>query len=248
MDSVYVEVLRLIQATAPKFRIICKSDSRLHRFIGWALRFPWAFGWAINKRYLEAYWTTIGQTTAYPTSTVDPATEYGIILHEAQHARQAKRWSLLFGPLYLLGTPVYLVAATLLALLALPLWLFVAPWWISLMVVGVGAVLSSPVPFGRFRAAQEYDAYAITIAVEYWRKGRVSDDYLAWIEHEFTSSAYCFMHPSKRAVAARLRTIRDDVVHGTLFQHPRHGKLYNGVYEILCSHGLTTVDYSKPTA
>lgn len=248
MDSVYVEVLRLIQATAPKFRIICKSDSRLHRFIGWALRFPWVFGRAINKRYLKAYWTTIGQTTAYPTSTVDPATEYDIILHEAQHARQAKRWSLLFGPLYLLGTPVYLVVASLLALLALPLWLFVAPWWISLIVVGVGAVLSSPVPFGRFRAAQEYDAYAITVAVEYWRKGRVSDDYLAWIENEFTSSAYCFMHPSKSAVAARLRAIRDDVVHGTLFQHPRHGKLYAGVYEILCSHGLTTVDYSKPTA
>ena len=198
---VYTDVLALVHKTLPKFRVIAKQKSRLHRSIAWALRFPWMFGWHINANYMACYWTTIGQTAAYPNSIVDPADDWGVIVHEQRHGHQAK--NILFGPLYLLGTPVYAVVLGLIAALCTPLWIWDVPWYISLIVVGLGLVLSTPVPFGRFRAASEYDAYGFDLALEHWTKGSVQQATINLIAAEFTSSSYFWMHPNKTAEIGR---------------------------------------------
>lgn len=243
-QEVYRDVLTMIHKTLPKFRVVAKQKSRLHRFIGWTLRFPWIFGWNINRQYMDLYWTTIGQTTAYPKSLEDPADSWATILHEQRHGHQAKRYNVAFGPLYLLGTPVYAVALGLITALCTPLWIWVMPWWISLIMVGLGLVLSIPVPFGRFRATCEYDGYGVTLALEHWLNGSVAQSTIDWIANEFITSAYFWMHPNKPEVVKRLNQIDQQVLDGTIFKDPTMGQQYWDIYQILVRHELTTVEYA----
>lgn len=244
---VYAAVLALIHKTLPKFRVVAKSTSRLHRFIAWALRFPWVFGWSINRIYMTGYWTTIGQTAAYPDGVV-PTDSWNTILHEQQHSRQAKRLGPLFGPLYLLGTPVYGVVFGLIAALCTPLWIWVLPWYISLILVGLGLVLSIPVPFGRFRAAWEYEAYAFNLAVDHWTKGRVDQKTINRITNEFTSSRYSWMHPDKKAVVKRLNALDQRLIDGTVFEDKIIGQQCWDMYRLLDQHGLVVVKYNDLTS
>jgi hypothetical protein len=80
-------------AEYPGFRVVKKSESRLHRAIHWSL-LVLTFGQM--RTYLDSFQTTIGRTV-YVTDDWDgrdPVDRYVTLRHEAVHLRQFRRWTL----------------------------------------------------------------------------------------------------------------------------------------------------------
>jgi len=233
----------------PELRIISKSESLLHRFIGWVLRFPWyPKKWAINPYYLTDYWTTIGYKIAHPkTDSADEIySSWDILCHERVHVKQAYKYGrFLMGALYLLGTPVYLLLFCILSLLLLPLWLYISEWWISLILVCIGFLLSSPFPFGYFRAKFELEAYTVSMAITYWTTGRLTNNYIADLVKVFTGSNYFFMWPLKTMVLRWLTAARNSIKNGDIMLVGDDVEFYKKLYKTLNDWHLVRIETSK---
>jgi hypothetical protein len=243
-QNIYNVVFRLIRDDFPDFHILPKAKSRLHRLIGWILNFPWFGAHRINSDYLTRYWTTFNGKTAYPIDE-RPQDGWGVLVHERMHLHQEKRnSSFIFQPFYLLGTPVYAVLFFLLTLLTLPLWILVFPWWISLIVTGVGLLLSCPIPFSYWRGTWEFEAYQASITLQYWQNGEVDSEYLDRLSKEFTTSQYFWMWPYKSA-RSKLEVFVERAKNGGVFNHTLHGKFYRKLYYALKGLGVLKVDYAK---
>ena len=226
---VFLMLMRLFTRDMPKIFIVDKKASWLHRFIGWVLRFPWyPKSWQINPYYMTSYWTTLGFEIAYPHTDNMAVVydEWPILCHERVHVGQAKRITrFLFGSLYLLGTPVYFAVFSLLGLLLLPLWLHIDMWWIVLIFIGTGALFSIPYPFAYFRARFELEAYTVSMAIVYWKTGRIADGYIKSLTSHFTGSSYFYMWPVKKTVRKWLVRAKKDIKNGTIFtkKYRNHG-------------------------
>lgn len=215
-QEVFEALTGVIQQRSPKFKVIAKKDSRLHRFIDWCLRCPWIKGKEINPHYMTKYWTTIGHTVAYPNEEREDQHyhNWSVLPHEGKHSFQAKKWSsFLFGTFYLLGTPVYFIA---MALLCWPFFIWL-PWWSGVAWLGAGLLLSIP-PFGYWRARWELQAFRISIALRYWRRAIVDNTYLESIADHFTKSDYFWMWPFRKSVLKRLDHYRNEVTSGAILR------------------------------
>ena len=239
----YKIVMRLIREEIPDFETYPKRTSKLHRFIGWACNAPWFGKRRVNPGYMTSFYTTFNGKTAYPINS-NPITDWDVFPHEFIHLKQEKKWTAaIFQPLYLLGIPVYTVVAAALAVLGIPLWIWVAPWWTSLVVLGAGVLLSSPVPFGYWRGRWELQAYAVSIALQYWLKEEVTDDYLEWSAHHFTSSDYFWMYPYGRAAYRKLEKARGDTISGEIFKNKQYGEFLVKLHRELLALKLTSIRY-----
>lgn len=98
----YEDLVVRVEAEFPRFKIIKKRDSPLHRMIHWGL-FAITFGQM--REYLDGYYTTLG-SRLYVTGDwddIDPDDRYITLCHEAVHMRQFRRWTPpLMGLFYLL--------------------------------------------------------------------------------------------------------------------------------------------------
>lgn len=223
---------KTIRSYYPKFKIISKRSSFLHRAIGAVLG-----GLGINKKYMTTYWTTIGATVAYPVGPEGHQYEkWSVLPHEGLHAGQCAKWSsFLMGSLYLLGTPVYLVLGLLFSLpfFLTSIWTSL-PWWSGLFSIGVGLLLSSPVPFGYWRARWEFQAYGLSIAVQHWLNDDVPDTYINHLVGTFTGGDYFFMWPYKKSAYQKLDRYRQLLKTKKFFLH---NKDYSNYY-VACFNAL----------
>jgi hypothetical protein len=93
MSSRYDKLVEALRAEFPKFRIVRKDQSALHRAIHYAL-VGITFGGM--RSYLGSYQTTIG-STVYVTPDWDERdsdTRYVTLRHEAIHLRQFRKYTL----------------------------------------------------------------------------------------------------------------------------------------------------------
>lgn len=241
-QQVFELVEGLIREEFPKFRWVNKRKSRLHRFIGWACRAPWFGSRRVNPLYMTHYYTTFSGKIAHPDSA-DLAADWPVFAHEWRHLKQERKWAL-FRPLYLLGLPFYAALGAVLTLILLPLWILVVPWWISLIVLGTGFALSCPVPFAYWRARWEFQAFAVSIALQYWLNGQVDQAYLDRRAQEFTGSNYFWMWPYRKSTLKRLDHARLRAISGAVFRDPETGEFMKKLYLGLRELGLTSVQYS----
>ena len=89
----YDALVDALRVEFPRFRLVKKRDSRMHRAIHVALV---AITFGRMRSYLDSYQTTIG-STVYVTSDWDdwdPDRRYVVLRHEAVHLRQFRRWTL----------------------------------------------------------------------------------------------------------------------------------------------------------
>lgn len=89
----YDALVEALRAEFPRFRIVRKDQSALHRAIDRALR---VLTLGRMTSYLDSYQTTIGNTV-YVTSDWDawePDRRYVTLRHEAIHLRQFRRYTL----------------------------------------------------------------------------------------------------------------------------------------------------------
>lgn len=95
--------------------------------------------------------------------------------------------------------------------LGLAVWM--SGWWSTLAV----AVFLPLVPVSSLlRAKWEYRGYAMGIAIRFWRHGVVSDSFLAGRVPTFTGPDYYFMDRDASRVLDTLKSIRADVMNGTI--------------------------------
>ena len=93
MADRYAELVAALRAEFPRFRIVRKDASPLHRAIDTALR---VITLGRMTTYLDSFQTTIG-STIYVTSDWDdwgPDRRYITLRHEAVHLRQFRTWTL----------------------------------------------------------------------------------------------------------------------------------------------------------
>lgn len=227
--EVFRDLLAASRKYAPKTVVVPKRTMWLHKTIAKILK---VFG---NKQYMDSYWTTIGFKIAQPGVDEVDENGWGAIPHEGNHAIQAKKLTRpLFGSFFLLGTPAYMVPA-LVASWPFFVWL---PWWSGLLFVLGCAVVSSPVPFGMFRAHWELEAYGLSVAQRYWLGHSVDDAYFERRARQFTTSAYFWMCPFKKYVLKKLKQSLEDAKSGKIFKHKKYGTYYQDVYNVLKKHSL----------
>ena len=229
----------------PKYKVVPKAKSSLHKFIGWILK-----TFTPNKVYMTHYWTYFGGVLAYPEESSEkvPYSAWAIHGHEGTHAAQEARYGLfLWGALYLLGTPIY---ALLGLLLSIPFWIVGGlaswlPWWSGFIPVALGVILSSPVPFGYFRGKVEETAYGLSLAMRYWCYGddAVDDEQIERIVKIFAGPDYFYMSVFKNRVRKRLRKARDLVKEKKFITtwEPRYADFYSACYRTLKEQGRVRV-------
>jgi hypothetical protein len=235
--EIFEESVHVVQRYAPKFKVTAKKDSTIHKAIAWILRFPWIKGTEINKQYATDYWTTLGYTTAYPEESApgDHYKSWETIFHEGVHAIQAKRYSsFLFSLLFLLGTPAIFI---LFALTCFPFFVWL-PWWAGVIWLAVGALLSSPVPFGKFRAEVEAQAYEMTAMIWIWRDGKLPDRASEWIAEIFSGPSYFFMDPFPADIVQRIQGAKACAMTGEAFRDNRWGAYRLNCYNMLKAFGI----------
>ncbi len=184
----------VVRRFAPKFRVIDKSDSWVHRVIGFL------FGLVGLKDYMATFWTTIGYTTARPD--VHHSDSWATVLHEGWHAIQARRLTRLgMATLYLMPQVSGVVLGGLSIVLAA---LYGWPW---LALLAVGGLVSFPWPFMLpkpirmlWRAELEAEAYRVSMAVDFWTWGDIPDPYIEYLVTVFTGPAYARMWPDAASV------------------------------------------------
>lgn len=192
-----------VKSEVPRFGVVLKSKSKLHRAIGWCLA---KVG---NPQYMESYWTTLDNTVGRPLvcETGTPRSEWKIILHEGRHALDSRRISgVLFKLFYLLPQ---LLALPVAALAVLAVWHGLVWLWAL-----AGLVLLAPVP-ALGRAWLEWRAYRVTMIADFVDFGFLPDVYIEDLVHTFAGAGYYWMWPFKSAMRRRIKNWRDDLVAGT---------------------------------
>jgi len=186
------ETVRIAKQFAPNYSTTLKSQSRLHRAVGWLLS---KLG---NPSYMDSFWTTLGSWTARPTSCDQGAVynEWQVILHEVQHAKDAKAiGSVTFGLIYLFPQIIGILGVLfgLSLCIAIPLG---APLWLLWGLFSL--VFLAPIP-AIGRAILESRGYLVSMAVAFW-SGDIDDEesYLAYMDDMFNGPSYYYMLPFKK--------------------------------------------------
>jgi hypothetical protein len=185
------EAVAVVQKYVPKFERLPKASSTFQRFLASLLRLIGM------KDFMSRFSTTIGFTAYLIESHYN---NLGVIFHEGRHAWQGKKYTRVGqGALYLL--PQLLGIGALCAsvtLLVLSLTGFTWSWWPLAFLL----IFAAPLP-AYWRMKFEFDAYCVSMAVRYWCRGELDDDYINRLIKNFTTSAYYFMWPFKGSLRKR---------------------------------------------
>ncbi len=176
-----------IRKFVPKWKVIAKADSKLHRAIGFVLQplLP----------YMTRFWTTIGFTAAYPSED----NSWQVRPHEGRHGMQAKRWTRLgFGFLYLFPQ-------TLMPIFALLAFLFSSTQMFTIFcVLAVGSLMPWPAPFRMWFELHAYQLSIMILAWEGYSKEYVEEQVKYMANELFAGPSYFFMWPGREYIMDKL--------------------------------------------
>jgi len=193
-DELYQAIVDLCVREIPGFKVRFKEDSFKMKAIG-------VFLWPVNRKFMKGYTTTVYPFVYFPSRkwlAENKAHAAKVLAHEFTHLWDEKdRGHLAYKVSYL--SPQIVGICGLLGLLG-----FVWPpaVWASLM-----GFFAFPIPsFGRKNI--ERRGYAMSIAMNMWRYGKVTEYTIGWIAKAFTSGNYYWMWPFKKKVR---RFIAEDI-------------------------------------
>lgn len=178
-----------IKENDPKFKIIYKDESTLHRFIGKVAFF--------NPDYMTNYITVLGSDVAWPSRksfSEDPSSTFKVLAHEYVHLMDKKAvgaFTFSFGYIF----PVPLAALALGAFAA-----FYSLWFLFFLMA---LIFLAPLPaYGR--KGWEMRGYTMSMACNLWKHGSLKAETVDWIQKCFTRASYYFMWPFRKAVRKEL--------------------------------------------
>jgi hypothetical protein len=167
--------------------------------------------------------TTLGKTVYFPSRTFVSVTTgwtgykiaWKTLAHELVHVDDASRLGPLFAFAY--ATPqIFALLATL------------AIFWSKWHLLWLVALLPIPSPL---RAWLELRGYAMSMAVNFWRHGAITNETRYWIEGMFTSSIYYWMLPWRAYVRKKLQEKESMIRRGAILRDP--AKAYAIVYGVI---------------
>jgi hypothetical protein len=197
-DTKMLEALEtLIRADIPKYERRVKEDSKLMRAINRVVGL-------FNESFMTRYVTTVYPYVYVSKDRHSATGMWKTLAHEWIHLRTAKEKGVVVAALmYLFPQILGLLAVfSLLGIVFFPAWLNLL-WLLCL----------APIP-AYFRAQEEFKAYAMTLAVYYWRYRHVSQEEIDRVAECFYTSDYYFMWPFKLSVVNRLNHELDLIMDG----------------------------------
>jgi hypothetical protein len=188
-DQILARLEILIKQDIPGYERLVKQDSKFMKFLNFFVQI-------FNKQFMTRYVTTMYPKVYFPRDrNSDARGIWKVLAHEWYHLRSAKRETNILHS-FLYGFPQWLTLLALLALLAI----WFSNWW--LLCLG-WLICLAPLP-AYFRAQEEFEAYRMSMAINYWRYGSIQPNSLNWLARQFYGSNYYFMWPFKTAVLKRL--------------------------------------------
>lgn len=181
--DLFTELAMEIEVRHPSFGVRFKNESLLMKVLA-------VLVWPVNRRFLSGYITTLGSKVYFPSRSHvedDYKAAFDTLAHEFVHIHDSARalplgfltrW-LLPQALAIFALGYFFHVFFLLALLALIPW--PSPW----------------------RCDIEARGYAMNVATEFWRTGRVDPATREWVNWEFRGWGYYRMAWSDAVVAER---------------------------------------------
>lgn len=182
----------LVAYEIPNFQLRYKNDSYLMRFIGFFLK-------AINPNFMKTTTTTLYPVVYFPNQSwvsETPGRGWQILAHEYVHLWDRKHIGRSFTWRYL--TPQIAALGSLMALMS-----FWSLWFLLALVLLV-ALAPWPSPY---RRDVELRGYTMTMALEYWLTGDISDVTLEQVADKFNGWSYYRMEPSELVITFKLSHI-----------------------------------------
>ncbi len=206
-------MIKLCEAEVPGFAIRFKNKSLWMRFLG-------IFAQLFNREFMTRYTTTTGRSVYFPTEELFLAHQ-GIyaetLAHELMHMVERKQEGLVWNFLRY-AFPQILAVLALFALGAI--------WnlWFLLALLFLLALVPLPAP-GRMNI--ELNGYTMSMAVAFWIRGTISDQYFEFYTKQFTSSAYYFMWPFSKDIMHRLKMRAQDIRTDAVLRDPLFRKVHD---------------------
>jgi hypothetical protein len=206
-----------IKERVPSFEIRYKDESWFMKILGYAM-------WLFNRQFMTRFTTTIGTKVYFPSRAAveaNPRSYWKTLAHEYVHILDSEKQKFWFTVSYLLPQLMGVVA-----LLA-----FGAFVWPKLLWALVALVFFAPWP-SPWRSKWELRGYTMSLAVNYWRYGHVSESTKAWIGSHFWGWNYYKMAWGKARVRKNIDQAVDRIVTGGVFAD---SPAYQDVLDVLNS-------------
>lgn len=198
-----------------RFAVRYKSKSLLMRLLAFIV-------YLFNREFMSRYITVIGKKVYYP-SRVYVANNYErawiALAHELVHMADSDR---VFGFSFLYLFPASLVVP-------FEALCFASGWPFWAHIFSVLFLLPLPAPF---RAHFELRGYAMNMAIDYWRYGKVSQTMQSFVWSRFTGSGYYYMWPFKKRMGRRVSKSLQEIEDCYILQSAKNA-VFNDVRNIL---------------
>lgn len=214
-----------IKAEVPGFELRYKDESLFMKVLG-------VLVWVFNRRFMRDYTTTVSPKVYFPSraqAEANPRWVWKILTHEYVHLHDWKRSKVWFTFSYLLPQILALGALGALGafwnlwfLLCLGFLVFAAPWG------------------SRWRTHWELRGYTMSMAVNYWRYGSISDTQKENIARNFYGMDYYRMCPNKEKIRGLLQEQADAIASGAVLEGEERYP-FRVVYGLLQDQGAVKV-------
>lgn len=220
-------LIELVEAQIPGFRLKEKRRS-------WFMWILFVAGlWIFCKGFMATFVTTFWKRTWAPYLTkwlTDGAYEaFQTLAHEYVHMRREQMEGWTYSVSYL--SPQVLVLGPLAMAVVL---LAIKSTIAGIVFSGLAVACLAPWPASR-RATEEELAYAMTMAVEYWRTGQISQVLVGWIVDQF-GKPYYWMDWNKKVRTTKMLEWKRKIEAGWVLDR---GDMpwFREIYELLKSKG-----------
>lgn len=187
-----------IAADIPGYEVVIKQNSKYMKTIN-------VFAKLFNAAFMSRYTTTLYPKIYAPEQRVRSDTFWKTKAHEWVHLVKAKKHTSLINSIFY-GFPQTLAPLALLSLGAV--W---GSSWFLLNLLWL--VFLAPIP-AYFRMKEELEAYAMSMACNYWRYGSITNAQRVWIAEHFMSSDYYYMWPFEGDIHERVDAVSQKVILG----------------------------------
>lgn len=184
-------MIKLCRQEVPGFEIKFKNQSVWMKFLNF-------FAQVFSPNFMTTYTTTTGSTVYLPNEELLFAEQRmcaEILAHELVHmVERRQQGAILNGLRYLF--PQILASLALFSVLA--------TWnlWFLLCLIFLLTLAPLPAPG---RREIELRGYTMTMAIEYWETGGISDEMFEHVAKQFVGPAYYFMWPWRENTMHRIK-------------------------------------------
>jgi len=223
-DKAFLDTLEAkVAEEIPGYESRYKEESFFQKLIG-------VLAWPFNRHYMDRYTTTMYPRVYFPERswrTDHTRRVWKILTHEYVHLWDQKQHRVLY--------PVGYALPQVLALMSLGA---IGAFWGGLGFLWFLAFLVFALPWpAKWRTAAEMRGYAMSMAVNYWRYGTVTESQKEHVVARFVGWDYYRMSASKKKTRARVeayvKALEDDSI---LFG--KKAEPYRVMYNLLKDNGI----------